>query len=99
MMHAPNSQNLKGIRCPECFETRSFVIQMTVNVAIEDDGVDYMSGMFDNDFFPGRVIDEEDGFNDQDPIACANGRGCGHRGTVAEFREPVAEESVARLAG
>ncbi|MCI4659755.1 hypothetical protein [Cryobacterium zhongshanensis] len=82
-----NTQNLVGIRCPMCFETGGFVIQKTMNVTMQDDGYDSMGGRFPNDQFPGRVIAEEDGFQDDDPIMCANRNGCEHRGTVHEFLE------------
>jgi len=82
-----NAQILKGIRCPKCFETQSFVVQITTNVVMFDDGADYMGGGFQDDHFPGRVIDDNDGFKDDDPITCANRNGCHHTGTVVEFRE------------
>jgi len=82
-----NTQHLRGIRCPECFETGRFIIQMTMNVVQEDDGIDFMAAHPELDHFPGRRIDEEDGHNDGDPITCHNRNGCGHTGTVHDFRE------------
>jgi hypothetical protein len=82
-----NTQNLKGIRCPMCFETNGFVIQLTMNLVMHDDGYDAMGTQIPDDHFPGRVIDDNDGLNDEDPITCANRNGCEHRGTVGEFRE------------
>lgn len=84
-----NTQFLKGLRCPECLETGRFVIQVTMNVIQEDDGIDFMSSQPELDHFPGRRIDEEDGLGDEDPISCANRNGCEHRGTVGEFRIEV----------
>lgn len=83
---SPNTQKLKGIRCPKCRETQRFAIQITMNVVMEDDGVDFMGHLPEDDHFPGRVIDPEDGLNDGDPISCASRNGCGHYGTVSEFR-------------
>jgi hypothetical protein len=82
-----NTQKLAGIRCPKCYETQGFVVQLTINVVMNDDGFDCMSGQFPDDYFPGRNIDEDDGLSDEAPIVCANRNGCQHRGTVAEFRE------------
>lgn len=81
-----NTENLKGVRCPQCLETDGFVIQMTINVIMRDDGYDAMGGQFPNDHFPGRVIDDNDGLTDGDPIMCAN-RACEYRGVVSDFRE------------
>jgi hypothetical protein len=85
-----NTDALKGIRCPVCYETGRFIIQKTVNVIQEDDGIDSMARQPELDHFPGRSIDEEDGLMDGDPITCANRsdfRVCGHTGTVSDFRE------------
>jgi len=81
-----NSHLLEGIRCPKCLETERFAIQMTINVFVVDDGLDIMASQPAEDHFPGRVIDPNDGFFDEDPISCANRNGCGYTGTVAEFR-------------
>ncbi|MFI9629221.1 hypothetical protein [Streptomyces sp. NPDC052042] len=91
-----NTQNLAGIRCPECLSETAFVVQMTMNVVMFDDGIGFMScTQPENDHFPGRVIDDEDGFMDEDPIQCYERRGgCGHRGTVGEFRVPEPEQAV-----
>ncbi|WP_424862996.1 hypothetical protein [Streptomyces sp. MMS24-I29] len=88
-----NSQILSGIRCPECFNETDFVVQMTTNVVMFDDGISFKGvSMPENDHFPGRVIDDEDGFMDEDSIQCYERRGgCGHRGTVGEFRVPELE--------
>lgn len=83
---AKNIQLLEGVRCPRCFESQRFAVQVTMNVLIEDDGFDYMSSQPDLDHFPGRVLDDDEGLKDEDPISCANRNGCGHKGTVAEFR-------------
>jgi len=86
----PNTQNLAGIACPECGQTARFVVQITINVFMEDDGVDFMGHQPDPDTFPGRVLDPDDGLRDDDPIQCAaRYDGCGHRGTVREFRQPT----------
>ena len=90
-----NTEILKGIRCPECFETQRFVIQKTMNVLMEDSGLDSMSSQPADDHFPGRRVDPDDGLNDFDPISCANRNGCGHMGTVAEFR--VHDRDLMRL--
>lgn len=87
-----NSQLLKGIRCPECFETQRFAVQMTINTLIVDDGLETMASQPDLDHFPGRRIDENDGLHDEDPISCANRNGCGHMGTVGEFRIDADED-------
>lgn len=87
-IYRPNTQLLKGIRCPRCAQTGRFAIQVTMNVLIEDDGIDFMGHQPEDDFFPGRVISENEGLADTDPIACAGRDGCGHRGTVGEFRDP-----------
>lgn len=88
-----NTGNLKGLRCPKCYENQRFVIQMTMNVVMENDGIDFMgSSQPENDHFPGRVIDEGEGLHDEDPISCHNrtyGGVCGHRGTVREFRDQI----------
>ena len=81
-----NTQILKDIRCPECLETQRFVIQVTMNVVQEDDGIDFMGTTPELDHFPGRRIDEQDGLGDDDPITCANRNGCEYTGTVGEFR-------------
>lgn len=83
-----NTQRLAGIRCPRCFSERAFVVQITLNVVMLDEGHDiFGSEEPPADHFPGRVIDSEDGFFDDDPIQCHERRGgCGHRGTVEEFR-------------
>lgn len=89
-----NTQNLEGIRCPMCYEEGRFVIQMTMNVLMCDDGLDSMASQPELDHFPGRVIDEEDGFHDEDPISCANRNGCNYYGTVAEFRVENQDKEV-----
>ncbi|ROR76096.1 hypothetical protein SAMN06295974_3756 [Plantibacter flavus] len=81
-----NTQKLAGIRCPSCLESQRFAIQTTINVIVEDDGFDFMASQPADDAFPGRVVDEDDGLQDDDPIVCANRNGCGHLGTVREFR-------------
>ncbi|MFF2053737.1 hypothetical protein ACFVU2_19190 [Leifsonia sp. NPDC058194] len=81
-----NTEFLEGIRCPVCFEEDRFVIQVTVNALLCDDGYDWMASQPDPDHFPGRVLTEDEGLGDEDPISCANRNGCGHYGTVAEFR-------------
>ena len=82
-----NTQILAGIRCPECPNETAFVVQVTMNVVMHDDGYDAMGQTPELDHFPGRVIDPDDGFLDEDPIQCYERRGgCGHRGTVSEFR-------------
>lgn len=86
-----NTQNLKGISCPRCFETQRFAVQMTMNVLMEDDGLDMMSSQPDLGHFPGRGIDQNDGFEDIDPISCANRNGCNYMGTVGEFRAHAKE--------
>lgn len=93
MSYRPNTQLLKGIRCPECFETQRFAVQITMNVVMEDDGIDFMGHQPPADFFPGRVIDEADGLLDADPIVCMSRSGCGRRGTVAEFRLDGGDQS------
>lgn len=85
-MNAANANMLEGIRCPECFEDQRFAIQMTRNVIVKDDGLDTMGSQPEDDHFPGRVIDPDDGFCDDDPISCANRNGCLHYGTLREFR-------------
>ncbi|WP_279365344.1 hypothetical protein [Microbacterium testaceum] len=83
---ASNTGRLAGIRCPRCGYERAFVVQITLDVVMLDDGVDSAA--------PGQptaghvpVIDTQSGFSDGDPIQCHKGRGgCGHRGTVEEFR-------------
>jgi len=82
-----NTNLLKDIRCPECFQADRFAVQMTMNVLVVDDGLDSMVTQPELDHFPGRVIDEEDGFADSDPISCAARYGCGHMGTVGEFKQ------------
>lgn len=93
-----NTQRLAGIRCPRCAHERSFVVQITLNVVMLDEGHDIFGCEEPPaDHFPGRVIDSEDGFFDDDPIQChARRGGCGHRGTVKEFRVPeeVADASI-----
>ncbi|TLS44915.1 hypothetical protein FE633_17360 [Streptomyces montanus] len=83
-----NTENLKGIRCPECFSEEAFVVQITMNVVMHDDGIAFMGcRQPENDHFPGRAIPDDDGFGDDNPIQCFERRGgCGHWGTVKEFR-------------
>ncbi|MFE4332493.1 hypothetical protein ACFRQM_24635 [Streptomyces sp. NPDC056831] len=83
-----NTQNLAGIRCPKCFNETAFVVQMTMNVVMFDDGISFLGvSQPDNDHFQGRVIPDDDGFRDEDPIECYMRRdGCGHWGTVRDFR-------------
>ncbi|MCY1718589.1 hypothetical protein OVA26_16755 [Microbacterium sp. SL62] len=77
-----NTQNLAGIRCPRCSFESAFVVQVTLDIVVLDDG------------FTDHVIEPQRGLLDDDPIQCPEVRGgCGHRGTVAEFRIP--EEDVA----
>jgi len=84
-----NIQNLVGIRCPECLSEQAFIIQVTMNVLMHDDGIDFMGrSQPDSDHFPGRVIPHDTGLHDDDPIQCFERRGgCGHRGTMKEFRQ------------
>lgn len=81
-------QYLKGIRCPVCLSESAFVVQMTMNVVMEADGIDFFGcSQPEDDHFPGRVISPDDGFVDGDPIQCFERRGgCGHRGSVEQFR-------------
>lgn len=81
-----NTQILKGIRCPECLGEQAFVIQITRNVVMFDDG--YEPGLErEDDYFPEHVIEPDAGLRDDDPIECFERRGgCGHRGRVKEFR-------------
>jgi len=83
-----NTGRLAGIRCPRCAHERAFVVQVTLNVVMLDDGVDpTAAGQPSAEHFPARVIDPRSGFSNGDPIQCHEGRGgCGHRGTVDEFR-------------
>lgn len=83
-----NTGRLAGIRCPRCAHERAFVVQITLNVVMLDDGVaPVAAGQPSAEHFPARVIDPQSGFSDGDPIQCHEGRGgCGHRGTVDEFR-------------
>lgn len=83
-----NTGRLAGIRCPRCAHERAFVVQITLNVVMLDDGVDpAAAGQPPAEHFPARVIDPRSGFSNGDPIQCHEGRGgCGHRGTVDEFR-------------
>ena len=83
-----NTQNLQGIRCPQCLSDEAFVVQITSNLVMFDDGVDYMGvTQPEDDHFPERVIAQSNGFESTDPIQCFERRGgCGHRGTVAEFK-------------
>jgi len=82
---------LAGIRCPRCAHERAFVVQITLNVVMLDDGVDSAApGQLSAEHFPARVISPRSGLSDGDPIQCHEGRGgCGHRGTVDEFRMPA----------
>lgn len=94
-----NTQRLAGIRCPQCSHESAFVVQITLNVVMLDEGHDIFGCEEPPaDHFPGRVIDSEDGFFDDDPIQCYQRRGgCGHRGTVSEFR--ITEEASAASNG
>lgn len=104
-----NTQNLKGIRCPKCDNESAFVVQMTMNVVMNDDGIDFMGVQQPPlDTFPGRVIPEDDGFEDEAPIICFqrpgwfSDTGCGYMGTVGEFRVPEApsiDDAACREAG
>lgn len=84
-----NTQLLEGIRCPECHSTLRFAIQVTMNVVLEDDGLDVMASTPADDVFAGvgngrEITEEHSGLRDDDPIQCLNY--CGHLGTVAQFR-------------
>jgi hypothetical protein len=81
-----NTEILEGIRCPVCYEEGRFALQMTKNVLMCDSGLDSMASQPELDHFAGRVIDEDEGLRDEDPISCANRNGCNYYGTVAEFR-------------
>lgn len=84
-----NTQILQNIRCPKCLNEQGFALQLTVNVVMADDGIDWGTQQPDLDHFPGRAIDPDDGLFDEDPIQCWPRRGgCGYLGTVAEFRTP-----------
>lgn len=86
-----NQELLKDVACPRCFETERFAVQVTMNVLVVDSGFDYFASQPDPDHFPGRVLDENDGFADTDPISCANRNGCQYMGTFAEFRAHAKE--------
>jgi uncharacterized protein (DUF2126 family) len=88
---AKNEQLLKDVMCPVCFETQRFAVQVTMNVLVEDSGFDFMAHQPSTDHFPGRTLDEDDGFQDFDPISCANRNGCGYMGTFGEFRAHAKE--------
>ncbi|MBD0673982.1 hypothetical protein [Streptomyces sp. CBMA156] len=81
-----NTQNLAGIRCPKWFSEEAFAVQMTMNVITFDDGVSLLGvSPPDSGHFPGRVIRDDGGSTDDEPIQRFVRRGsCGHRGTVDE---------------
>lgn len=93
-----NIEKRVDIRCPECLSDKAFIIQVTMNVVMHDDGVDFMGcSQPDNGHFPGRAIPDDVGLHDGDPIQCFEGRGgCGHRGTVTEFRSATGFAGGAR---
>lgn len=84
-----NTHIFKGIRCPKCLSESTFVVQVTINEIMQEDG----AGVFscpqpDNDHFPNHIIPDDTGFRDDDPIECfQHCGGCGHQGTVKEFRK------------
>jgi hypothetical protein len=84
----PNQEKLKDIRCPECLQTQRFALQMTLNVVMEDTGLDVMGSQPSDDLFEAKPVDPEEGLRDQDPIQCfARGwAACSYQGTIAEFR-------------
>ena len=94
-----NTQILKGLRCPECLSEGPFVVQVTMNVVMDDDGIDWGMSQPEGDHFPGRPVDDSDGFEPESPIQCSARRGCGHYGTVESFAVPAEElaELEARL--
>lgn len=85
---------LVGIRCPHCSNERAFVVQITVDVVL--DAIGSASSLVDHAV--GRIVDPQDGFRGDQSVLCHPDRGgCGHRGTVDEFRIP--EGDVTGMAG
>lgn len=71
---APRSANtgrLADTRCPRWLQQAAFVVQITLNVVMLDDGMDLVgSGQLSGDHFPTRVTGSGNGFGDDDPIHC-----------------------------
>lgn len=89
-----NQNPLENVRCPKCFEEKRFIVQTTMNVMVEHDyGFDFSYGRLRADQFPGRVVPDNDGFDDTDPISCANRYGCDYTATFAEFRAHAKESA------
>ena len=85
-MYGINTHLLQDVRCPSCHVTDRFVVQMTMNVYVEDDGVDFMESPPPDDTFPEKPVDSGPDFADDTLISCAGRNGCGHSGTVGEFK-------------
>lgn len=82
-----NTQILKDLSCPKCFYENTFIVQITLNVVMADDGYTEGCSQPGNAHFPERPISDDNGFRDDDPIEChERWGGCGYRGTVGEFR-------------
>ena len=84
-----STERLAGVRCPRCSNERAFAVQITVSVVLDGDLDISGSARSITDHAPGRIGDPPDGFRGDEPIQCHQDRGgCGHRGTVDEFRIP-----------
>ncbi len=84
-----STERLAGVRCPRCSNERAFAVQITVSVVLDGDlDISDPRGRSPTTR-PAASADPPDGFRGDEPIQCHQDRGgCGHRGTVDEFRIP-----------
>lgn len=80
-----NTQILKGLRCPDCLSEGPFIIQVTMNIVMADDGIDWGMRQPEDDHFPDHPVSGRSGLEPGSPIQCSERRGCGRYGTVEDF--------------
>lgn len=80
---------IAGLACPDCGNRARFGLQTTMNITFTQDGWDAMNHQSEDDAFPGRVLDQQEGLRDEDPVVCMAGgfsSTCRRLGTIREFR-------------
>lgn len=84
-----------ALRCPRCASERAFVVQVTVEVVLGGDLDIIEPASSPADHALGPIIDPRDGLRGDESVQCQQDRGgCGHRGSVGQFRVPA--EGAAR---
>jgi len=84
-----------GIRCPHCGNVSAFAVQLTVNVVLDGDLDVIGSPQASSDQCSARLTGPGDGFRGDEPVQCQQDRGgCGHRGSVEQFRVRAEDSAV-----